>query len=70
MKIPLKILQLASSAYLTESYPFDWEDLTAAEQREFISDHLWGPLENEPTCLIADAIDDLAENIHAAMREH
>jgi hypothetical protein len=55
--------QEASGNFLTERYPDDWNDLTEAEQMEFISDHAWEPFECWQASEVQSAIDDAARGM-------
>lgn len=57
------ILQAVSGDFLTENYPDNWEDLSEAEQDQFLADNAWEPFENMGTDDVANIIDNAKCNI-------
>lgn len=43
-----EILQWASGHFLTEKIPDDWEDMSSAEQDDYLQEHVWEPYVNRP----------------------
>ena len=52
----------ASSHFLTEEYPSNWEDMTEEELLQFISDHEWEHFEGVEPEEVAEHIHNLAED--------
>lgn len=59
----LLILQAASSMFLTEEYPDDWEELDEEQQTDFINDHCWQPFEYKE----ADEVRQLIDNAYTTI---
>ena len=58
-----KLYRHLSGLYLTDSIPFDWNDLSIELQNEYIAEHIWEPFENWEPKAVIELIDDAYEHI-------
>lgn len=62
-------IQLASSFYLCETLPDDWNDWDEDTLNTFLTDHAWAPFEYSDADEIYDMIDNLASTFMQVAKE-
>lgn len=60
----------ASSHFLTDEYPADWQDMTEDELLKFIDENQWEHFEGEDAVYVFEHIENLARDFISFAREH
>jgi hypothetical protein len=60
----------ASSHYLTEEYPADWQDMTEEELLKFIDDNLWEHFEGYDAVYVWEHIENLAQDFISFVKKY
>lgn len=60
----------ASSHFLTDEYPADWQDMSEEELLKFIDENQWQHFENEDAEYVFEHIENLAQDFISFARKH
>ena len=60
----------ASSHFLTDEYPADWQDMSEEEMLKFIDENQWQHFEGEDAVYVYEHIENLALDFISFARKH